>query len=437
MNIFPGNVLVIDDQFNIGYQNQEPADPSAKTQWQNFRRLKHLFNHNGFCYSVITDTNDVNAIISQLKKYQNIRLLVLDLDLNESGDVEEDDIEMVKRIILASLEIFGYYFLAINSSYSEKWDEIKVEMVEELKMNEKENQTKIHFLSNFCISLNKTNQEIEEQILKLLSDKFSHELITQFESYLNDARDKALSPFLDFTSNTWEHLYKILREDMDSKEHANFTLNSFIFGLLKQQMVDANYTVPQEKIIDIDPALHLSIIKGFNYLVNKNNYLDKHPVWTGNLYYIESAPENEKYLLVITPECDIAQSKSSGYTVIFGFEMDFPQDYKPENFTDDAKTPLSIRNAGKKPDGKWKSKSDIEMYYKGQGFYMLLHSSMTDKHLVFDLRSAFRATSLPIKDSILVLRVNEPIITDITDKFSAIFNRKGVPRLVPKNYTKL
>lgn len=437
MSIFPGNVLIIDDQFNIGYQNTEPTNLSEKTQWLNFRRLRHLFDDNGFCYSVITETKNIDNIIKQLKKYQNIRLLVLDLDLDESGEVEESDILMVKQIVLASLDIFGYYFLAINSSYSEKWEEIKAEMLEELNQDAVANQRKIHFLTNFCISLNKTNIQIEEQILKLLADKFSHELITQFESYLNTARDRALSPFLDFNSNTWEHLYKILREDMDSREHVNFTLNSFLFGLLKQQMIDANYTVPDEKEITVDEELHKSIIKGFNYLINKNKQLDKHPVWTGNIYYTENADETEKYSLIITPECDIAQTKSSGYTVVNGFEFDFPQNYKPEDYTEISKTPLSIRFAGKKIDGKWKSKSEIDTYYKGQGFYILLHSSLNDKHLIFDLRSAYRTVSIPSKETILHLRVNEPIITDITDKFSAIFNRKGVPRLVPKSYLKL
>lgn len=437
MSIFPGNVLVIDDQFNIGYQKNEPADLSEKTQWQNFRRLRHLFDTNGFCYSVITETKDIGFIISQLKRYQNIRLLVLDLDLDESGEVEESDVFMVKQIVLASLDSFGYYFLAINSSYSEKWDEIKSEMLAELKQDEITNQRKIHFLSNFCVALNKTNTEIEEQILKLLSDKFSHELITQFEAYLNTARDNALSPFLDFTSNTWEHLYKILREDMDSREHVNFTLNTFLFGLLKQQMVDANYTVPDDKGLLVDANLQQSIIKGFNYLINKNKQLDRHPVWTGNIYYTESRSETEKYSLVITPECDIAQTKSTGYTVILGFESDFPANYNVEDFKDDKKTPLTIQLAGKKPDGKWKPKNEIESYYKGQGFYILPHAGLNSKHVIFDLRSAYRTTSIPSDKSVLFLRVNEPIITDITDKFSAIFNRKGVPRLVPKNYSKL
>ena len=37
----------------------------------------------------------------------------LDLDLDESGEVEESDVYMVKQIVLASLDCFGYYFLAI------------------------------------------------------------------------------------------------------------------------------------------------------------------------------------------------------------------------------------------------------------------------------------------------------------------------------------
>jgi hypothetical protein len=363
MSIFPGNILVIDDQFNIGYQADEPEDLSRKMQWENFRRLRHLFDNNGFCYSVITETKDIGTIISQIRKYQNIRLLLLDLDLDESGDVEDSDIAMVKQIILASLNLFGYYFLAINSSYSEKWDSIREELLEELKQDPEKNHRKIHFLTNFCISLDKTNTETEEKLLKLLSDRFANELITQFEAKLNLARDKALSPFMDFATDTWEHVYKILKEDMDSREHINFTLNTFLFGLLKQQMIDINYTMPNIDVAGIDPELQQNIIRSFNYLMNYNKHLDNHPVWTGNLYYTDAASESEKYFLVITPECDIAQAKGFGYTVITGFEFDLPANYKADDINSGKEPPLAVKQAGKKRDGKWKAKKEVEDYY--------------------------------------------------------------------------
>jgi hypothetical protein len=435
MSIFPGNILVIDDQFNIGYQANEPEDLSQKLQWENFRRLRRLFDTNGFCYSVITETKDIGNIIVQIKKYQNIRLLILDLDLDESGDVEDSDIAMVKQIVLASLNIFGYYFLAVNSSYSEKWETIREELLEDLNQDPQKNHRKIHFLTNFCIALDKENMEIEDRLLKLLSDRFANELITQFEAKLNLARDKALSPFMDFATDTWEQVYKMLKEDMDSREHINFTLNSFLFGLLKQHMIDANYTVPNNEIGDIDAELQQAILKSFNYLMNTGKALDNHPIWTGNLYYTDSSNANEKYLLVITPECDIAQAKGSGYTVISGFEFNLPVNYKPEDFSGGAEPPLTAKLAGKAKSGNWKTRKELEdFYFKGQGFYPLLHSSLDNKHLILDLRSAYRVSNLPADKHKLILRVNEPIITDITDKFSAIFNRKGIPRLIPKNY---
>ncbi len=434
MNIFPGNILIIDDQFNLGYVETEPEDLSKKVQWENFRRLRNLFNKNGICYAVITETKDIGEIITRIKSYQNIRLLLLDLDLDESGDVEDVDIQMVKQIVLASLNIFGYYFLAINSSYSEKWQTIREELLEELMEEEMKNHRKIHFLQNFCISLNKSNLEIEDQILNLLSNKFSNELITQFEAGLNFARDKALSPFMDFASDTWEHVYKMLKEDMDSKEHINFTLNSFLFGLLKQQMININYSVPPSETAQIDADLQQNILKSFNYLFNYNNVLDKHPVWTGNLYLQKSVSEFNQFYLVITPECDIAQAKGAGYTVITGFEYDLDESYKPENFDAAKLPPIAAQIAGKK-NGNWKARSDVKTFcFNSPGCYPLLHASPSSNHLIFDLRSAFRIDELPEAKYTLLLRVNEPLITDITDKFSAIFNRKGIPRLLPKKY---
>lgn len=439
MSLFPGNVLVIDDLFNLAYESNEPEDASRKIQWENFKRLKLLLDNNSLCYSVITETKDIKDILSRMEKYRNIRLLILDLDLNDSGEVDDTDIAMIKKIVLESLDMFGYYYLAINSSYSEKWEDIKKELIEELRENEQENLRKIHFFSNFCITLDKKNVEIEDKILKLMSDKLSYELITQFEAGLNAARDKALSPFLDFTHNTWEYLYKILKEDMDSTEHINLTINNFMFGLLKQQMISTNYSVQEGPVLDadVDPNLHKSIIKSFTYLSNHNGQLNKHPVWTGNIYYNRKAEEPEKYLLIITPECDIAQTKNSGFTVISGFEFDFPADYNPDNYQGEIIPPLLVMRPGKGKNGKWKTRNEIEDYFfKGIGFSHLLHAGVNEKHLIFDLRSAYLIKNFPSEDWLLQSRVNDPAITAITDQFSWVFNRKGVPRIIPKKYAK-
>lgn len=434
MSIFPGNILVIDDQFNLVYLENEPEDPNKKLQWENFKRLRMFFDNNGICYSVITETTSFIDIESRLKKYQNIRLLVLDLDLNNSGDVEEEDELMIKMIVLKSLELFGYFFLAINSSYSTKWIDIRDEIIKELEENAEVNRRKIHFLQNFCIGIDKSNHNVEEVLLKLLSDKFSNELITQFEAKLNSARDLALSPFMDFTYETWEHVYRDLKKDIDSREHINLTLNNLLFGLLKQHMIDTNYTPPNVNGNQIDNALKKSIIKSFNYLYNKNKHLDSHPVWTGNLYYSSTRSFPNKYLLVITPECDIAQAKGGSFTVVPGFELIIPDGYNPNNFVDGTLPPEIIRRAGKTNDGKWKKTADIkQLYLNGIGYYPLYHAGINEVHLIFDLRYSYQMKDFSDRQYKLQLRVNEPVITDITDKYSALFNRKGIPKFTPVN----
>lgn len=230
--------------------------------------------------------------------------------------------------------------------------------------------------------------------------------------------------------------------DLDSKEHINLTINGLFFGLLRQYMVNSNYSTPDidhpKKIEDIhkqvDPILRKEIIQGFNYLHNKNNYLDKHPIWTGNLYYDNLASFDSKYLLVITPECDIAQSKSNGVTIVQGFEFDVPSGYDPASYKADQPVPFSVEVAGKNGKNEWKPIVEIENFYNKQGYYILYHSSLNEKHVILDFRNVKRITNLEKLKLDLLLRVNEPIITDINDRFSTLFNRKGIPRLSPKKY---
>jgi hypothetical protein len=436
MSLFPGNILVIDDQFNLCYA-AEPDDAAQKIQRSNFIRLKSLFDTHGYFFSVITETSDLDALLKKMKKYQNVRMLVLDLDLDESGEVEEGDVAMVRKIISFAIESFGYFFLAINSSYSEKWDDIRNEWTAELEEDKKENHKTLNFLNNYTVSFNKELETIEKELLNKLTEKFAHELITQFECSLNKARDLALSPFMDVRTKTWDKFYSILKEDMDSREHINLTLNSFLLGLLRQHIISSNYT-PPKAIAEgdvVDTNLHTSIIKGFNFLYNTSGVMDNHPIWTGNIY-IDPKKNEDKYVLIITPECDIAQVKGEGYTVLRCTEFNdetFPSDYNPKNFKD-KEAPLLVKRAGKNGIGDWKAKNDIKDYYKGPGFYLLYYATCNNDHIVINLRSVTTLVKEDIDKMELILRVNEPIITDIMDRFSGIYNRKGLPRLTDKKF---
>lgn len=447
MNIFPGNVLIIDDQFNLGFVNEAPVEPTELVQWENFRKIRNLLDTHSLCYSTITDTSDISVIVEKIKSYSNIRMLILDLDLNESGEVDDIDVAMIKKIIDESINSFGYFLLAINSSYAEKWEEIKNELIQEYSaLADEQSLKKINFLVHLSFSLSKSLPDIEADILSLITTKYSCELITQFEVNINNARDTVLNSFIEFNNTTWEELYLNLKADMDSKHVINLTINNLFIGLIKQHLIDKSYSTPdideQKKIEKIkkeaNPILRKEIIIGFYYIVNKNGVLDNHPIWTGNLYYNNLDSPDSKYKLIITPECDIAQSKSSGITVIQGYEIDLKSDYDPAQFKD-IDPPYCVMVAGKNGENKWKSKAKIIEYYESkEGFYIVPFSSINGNHIVLNLRNVVSISNLERINPKLILRVNEPIITDINDRFSAIYNRKGIPRLSPaKNYMRL
>jgi len=435
--IFPGNVLIIDDQFGLCH-HPKPQDAIAQIQYKNFMEIKSCFENHGIQYAVIDKLFDFEAVLKRISQYQNIRLLILDLDLNETGEVEEDDKALVKKIILSTIKQYGYHFLIINSSYADKWAEIKFELLEELNKEPDVNKIEIHFLDNFCKAFNKNEKDMQDHILELLTEKYSNEVITQFECHINEARDKILGSFFEFNSNTWETVYKYLKEDLDSKEHISFVLNDFLIGMLKQHLVSKTFSQPNlEALQDADKGLYKKIIRGFNYLKNTDGVLEPYPIWTGNLYENNKAENPEKqYMIIITPECDIAQAKGLGYTVLYGFDISeesLPMNYKPADFIN-KQPPFLAGLAGQTKDGKWKEKAAISDLLKSPGYYPLLFASAKEHHIVLNLRSVEIKNKIDKDSTTLIARINEPIITDVMDRFSSIYNRKGLPRLIDKKF---
>ncbi len=425
MSIFPGNVLVIDDRFNIVY-DKEPTDELDRVQYKSFVDIRTVCESNGIPLISITETTDVEYVLKRISLYSNVRLLILDLDLNNSGDIEEDDVYLIQKIILKATACFGYFLLLINSSFAEKWEEIKTQFDESIRAQK--------IISNLSDSYNKKDKNLDEKILSLLTKKYSIEIISQFEVGLNNAKDMVLGNFIDFSMSTWENVMFNLKSDFDSKQTLNYTITQFLIGLIKQFLINLNYSEIGDDTKH-DGDLLKQIARGFNYISNLEGQLKGHPIWTGNLYKSEFNSLDKKYMLVITPECDLAQGKTVLVKIVYGFEVNettFPETYKAEDFKDKADPPLLVKKLGLDRSGNWKKRKDIDDRLGiSQHLYFLPYASENSKHLFIDFRNT-ESVELNKNYYKLIARVNDPLITDITDKFSALFNRKGLPNFLPK-----
>lgn len=411
MGYFPGSIMVIDDQFGLVYQD-EPLALSDKIQYKSFIDIKRFADNNGIPLISITDTQDAESLQQTIKRYDNVRLLILDLDLNNDGSVSsEDDYLTVKLIVKTALKKFGYFILMINSAHSGEWNNI----VEEIKTEVNPN-----LLNKFTYKFDKTSDESAYDSISKIGDNYSMEIIYHFETKLNEARDKAFNNYFDFEKNSWEKMHQALIHETGSMAHNE--ISNILFATIKQHMIDSRYPTPKENgnpFID-DPAIKKLVFETINYTRNTNNRLIDQPIWTGNLYQTNIEGESRKYALIITPECDFAQGKNIFYKVVYGFEINestFPENYKENN---EETLPLFFSRA------KRMSKKAFSTDYKKPNQYLYLLQYVTESIIYIDFRDVRSHEIIDLENWTLILRINEPMITDILDKYANLHNRKGL-----------
>lgn len=422
---FPGNALIIDELFELAYQTPITDNPIHEVQQKSFIGLKNFLDNNGITFSAITTTSDASELKNRISSYSNIRLIILDLDLNDDGEVGEvDDYPVIFLILREAIKKFGYFFLLINSAHAEKWQDIKNNLPEDLRL----------FAAKGTPSdvYDKTSQvSIVEKLDVIKSRNYSLELLFDFESFLNEARDKAFQGLIDQEKRTWNKIYNQVQSEAGN--YANYIICDMLFSLVKQHMLGASFTIP--KVDDpIDESIAKRAFINATYILNRGNVLDNQPKWTGNLYYIQNPSiPHLHYALIVTPECDIAQNRFLHYQIICGYEVNdntFPNTYDPAAFADTAPPLHALKNGRSK--GKWKNKETLLNKSNFiEHLYLLPYASNNEKSIIFDFRDLTFVTQNRLDTFQLIKRVTDPVMTDILNKISGIYNRKGLPPILP------
>jgi len=416
---FPGNVLIIDDNVNLPLKysdlEQVPDTGYNKTDYRFYKDVLKYFDDNGIPVIKMDYTTDYPRMINNIKNYQNVRLFILDLDLNGTGQIDSD---LINLIIQTALEQFGYFFLLISSNHLQIWgDQIK-----EIVIND--NKKSAHLITNLSEGCDKILAE-ENYIESLISKCYSINLISKFEYSLNKSRDIAFGDFIEFDNTTWQKLVSTIQ--CGNKNLGNHDLTNIFINNIKQYLLDVEYSDPGNDT-DLNPETLKKIFHRVNYSDNINGILEKQLVWTGNFYKTNLKDPGLQYGLIITPECDIANNKHIVFKVLFGFEIN-DNTFSTYRKNDDFKTiPLLAKRTSS--NGKFKSRGEINSFKKldnsVSSLYSLPFIGENSENIVLDFRFSSYRTELVIKKWKLISRINSPMIIDIIDKYSNLFNRKGL-----------
>jgi hypothetical protein len=414
---FPGNVLIIDDKFDLIY-GERPTGPN-RVEYSNFKKIKNYCDDNGLPLLSISDVSNIQVIEEKINKINNVRLLILDLDLDGDGNVTDADEQLVISILDIAIKRFGYFFLLINSITPQNWNGIK----QNIPAN---NIGIISLVNNLEEHIDKTDR-IAAKLDSIINRNYSIKLIYSFESKLNNARDKAFKEFIDYDKETWQNWIQSLRGESGSLVHHDIS-NVFI-SLIKQYMIDIQFETGAGSSNQLDSAVLKKIYVGANYLKNIDGALNDQPIWTGNLYKTTRKNDFQEYAMVLTPECDIAQRKFDKHKIVFGVEVNSTS--LNEYAITDGNAPIIARMFPKN-EGKWKKRNSIiesiRLNKFGEHYFQLPFASENEKGILFDYRSIESVAETAIKKSkwILCSRINDPLMTEIMDKYSNLYNRKGL-----------
>ncbi|ODS36916.1 hypothetical protein BEH94_05880 [Candidatus Altiarchaeales archaeon WOR_SM1_SCG] len=394
-------------------------DINTKYEYTNLKRLVDFFETEGIPVMKISDTQNLQFITEYIQKLRNIRLLILDLDLNGDGNVDLDDEELIRKILEISVKEYGYFFLLINSAHKEKWEEIKENIHNDIHVKK--------VIENLSHVFSKED-DLWDTLEKIMEEKFSLNLIYKFEQNLNKARDSAFREFIDFDTDTWNNLIHLMSKESGEIVHSNIT--NIMLVLLKQHMLSVKYNPPNNcSNQSRDKDIIKNLYKSLNYVLNENEILDNDPIWTGNLYKTNYTDIGKKLALVITPECDIAQKNNiEQYKVLYGFEINdttfCKYDHKDNNTVN---IPLFTKRAGRSMNNNnWRSRKDLNQIKNPNQYLYILPFAIENNSTCMDFRFSETVSKEDTNTWNLKLRVIEPLITDIMDKYSNLFNRKGL-----------
>lgn len=189
------NAIILDDRINLLLNSETEGD----REYGMLKTIHNYFLHNSIPFTVIEGINGpVSELIAKLKSVSKPDLVVLDLDLNSNGIIDDYDKELIKVILVTLKSTFQDFILLIYSSQDESWYEIKSEIIEEeLDLQKVLNDDNV-FVFKKTITLTPQQEQILTLKLRTLSVKYFDRQLKFINDYFKRTWNKEVLVILFF-----------------------------------------------------------------------------------------------------------------------------------------------------------------------------------------------------------------------------------------------
>lgn len=124
------NALIIDDKINLLVNSPDQIDPQNR-EFKNLKSIHDFFLNHSIPINIIDGLQEsIDLLIDKIQRITKPDLVVLDLDLNSNGEVDDYDISLLLVIIQTLKSRFYDFIIVIYSSEGDEWPNIKDQLIE-------------------------------------------------------------------------------------------------------------------------------------------------------------------------------------------------------------------------------------------------------------------------------------------------------------------
>jgi hypothetical protein len=124
------NALIIDDKINLLVNSPENVNLNDN-EYRNLKSIHDFFLKHSIPFNIIDGfESSIELLVNRLQQVTKPDLVVLDLDLNSNGEIDNYDVELL-FVIIQTLKLRFYDFIIlIYSSQEDAWPDVKGQLLE-------------------------------------------------------------------------------------------------------------------------------------------------------------------------------------------------------------------------------------------------------------------------------------------------------------------